>query len=169
VKTAFGLGIAVTFVMVITVPLNYLLDKYVLSSGALQWVSDYFIHIDLSFLSLIIFIAVIASIVQLLEMIIERFSMKLYNALGIFLPLIAVNCAIFGGSLFMQEKQFPTLLHSFSYAIGSGLGWLLAVVILAAINERLKYSQIPKPLQGNGIAYIITGLMGIGFMAFFGL
>lgn len=171
VKTAFGLGIAVTFVMVITVPLNYLLDKYVLSSGALQWVSDYFIHIDidLSFLSLIIFIAVIASIVQLLEMIIERFSMKLYNALGIFLPLIAVNCAVFGGSLFMQEKQFPTLLHSFSYAIGSGLGWLLAVVILAAINERLKYSQIPKPLQGNGIAYIITGLMGIGFMAFFGL
>ncbi|MDD3644482.1 MAG: NADH:ubiquinone reductase (Na(+)-transporting) subunit E [Bacteroidales bacterium] len=169
VKTAFGLGIAVTFVMVITVPLNYLLDKYVLSSGALQWVSDYFIDIDLSFLSLIIFIAVIASIVQLLEMIIERFSMKLYNALGIFLPLIAVNCAIFGGSLFMQEKQFPTLLHSFSYAIGSGLGWLLAVVILAAINERLKYSQIPKPLQGNGIAYIITGLMGIGFMAFFGL
>lgn len=169
VKTAFGLGIAVTFVMVITVPLNYLLDKYVLSSGALQWVSDYFIHIDLSFLSLIIFIAVIASIVQLLEMIIERFSMKLYNALGIFLPLIAVNCAIFGGSLFMQEKQFPTLWHSFSYAIGSGLGWLLAVVILAAINERLKYSQIPKPLQGNGIAYIITGLMGIGFMAFFGL
>lgn len=169
VKTAFGLGIAVTFVMVITVPLNYLLDKYVLSSGALQWVSDYFIRIDLSFLSLIIFIAVIASIVQLLEMIIERFSMKLYNALGIFLPLIAVNCAVFGGSLFMQEKQFPTLLHSFSYAIGSGLGWLLAVVILAAINERLKYSQIPKPLQGNGIAYIITGLMGIGFMAFFGL
>lgn len=169
VKTAFGLGIAVTFVMVITVPLNYLLDKYVLSSGALQWVSDYFIDIDLSFLSLIIFIAVIASIVQLLEMIIERFSMKLYNALGIFLPLIAVNCAVFGGSLFMQEKQFPTLLHSFSYAIGSGLGWLLAVVILAAINERLKYSQIPKPLQGNGIAYIITGLMGIGFMAFFGL
>ena len=149
VKTAFGLGIAVTFVMVITVPLNYLLDKYVLSSGALQWVSDYFIHIDLSFLSLIIFIAVIASIVQLLEMIIERFSMKLYNALGIFLPLIAVNCAVFGGSLFMQEKQFPTLLHSFSYAIGSGLGWLLAVVILAAINERLKYSQIPKPFKAT--------------------
>lgn len=149
VKTAFGLGIAVTFVMVITVPLNYLLDKYVLSSGALQWVSDYFIHIDLSFLSLIIFIAVIASIVQLLEMIIERFSMKLYNALGIFLPLIAVNCAVFGGSLFMQEKQFPTLLHSFSYAIGSGLGWLLAVVILAAINERLKSSQIPNPFKAT--------------------
>lgn len=149
VKTAFGLGIAVTFVMVITVPLNYLLDKYVLSSGALQWVSDYFIHIDLSFLSLIIFIAVIASIVQLLEMIIERFSMKLYNALGIFLPLIAVNCAVFGGSLFMQEKQFPTLLHSFSYAIGSGLGWLLAVVILAAINERLKYSKFPNPFKAT--------------------
>ena len=169
VKTAFGLGVAVTFVMAITVPLNYLLDKYVLGSGALQWVSAYFIDIDLSFLSMIIFIAVVASIVQLLEMIIERFSMRLYNALGIFLPLIAVNCAILGGSLFMQEKEFPTILHSFSYATGSGIGWLLAIVILAAINERLKYSQIPKPLQGNGIAYIITGLMGIGFMAFFGL
>ncbi len=169
VKTSFGLGIAVFFVMIVTVPFNFLIDKYLLKEGALIWISDFFMDIDLSFLSLIIFIAVVASIVQLLEMIIERFSMKLYNALGIFLPLIAVNCAILGGSLFMQEKNFATVWQSTSYAAGSGLGWMLAIVTFAAINERIKYSAIPKPLQGHGISYIITGLMGLGFMAFLGL
>lgn len=169
VKTSFGLGVAVTFVMIITVPFNFLINKYLLESGALRWISDYFLNVNLSFLSLIIFIAVVASIVQLLEMIIERFSMKLYNALGIFLPLIAVNCAILGGSLFMQEKNFPNVGYSLSYAAGSGIGWLIAIVVFAAVNERLKYSQIPKPLQGHGISYIITGLMGLGFMAFLGI
>lgn len=169
VKTSFGLGIAVTFVMIITVPFNYLINKYLLESGALKWISDYFLDVNLSFLSLIIFIAVVASIVQLLEMIIERFSMKLYNALGIFLPLIAVNCAILGGSLFMQEKNFPNVGYSLSYAAGSGIGWMLAIVVFAAVNERIRYSQIPKPLQGHGISYIITGLMGLGFMAFLGI
>lgn len=169
VKTAFGLGLAVCFVLAITVPVNYLLNKFLLSEGALSWLGARFATIDLSFLSLIIFIAVIAGIVQLLEMAIERYLPALNMALGIFLPLIAVNCAILGGSLFMQEKNFPTVIHSFSYAIGSGLGWLLAIVAFAAIRERLKYSNIPKALQGNGIAYIITGLLGIGFMAFLGM
>lgn len=169
VKTAFGLGLAVCFVLAITVPVNYLLDKYLLRAGALGWLGNTFANVDLSFLSLIIFIAVIAGIVQLLEMIMERYLPTLYMALGIFLPLIAVNCAILGGSLFMQEKNFPTVVHSFSYAIGSGIGWLLAIVAFAAIRERLKYSNIPKGLQGNGIAYIITGLLGIGFMAFLGI
>lgn len=169
VGTAFGLGVAVSFVLVVTVPVNYLINKYLLQSGALVWLYADWVNVDLSFLTLIIFIAVIAAIVQLLEMFIERFSTSLYQALGIFLPLIAVNCAILGGSLFMQEKNFPTVTHSFVYALGSGIGWLLAIVAFAAIRERLKYSDIPKPLQGNGIAYIITGLMGIGFMAFLGI
>ncbi|MBO4646279.1 MAG: NADH:ubiquinone reductase (Na(+)-transporting) subunit E [Bacteroidales bacterium] len=169
VKTAFGLGVAVSFVLAVTVPVNYLIDKYLLKEGALAWLNESWGALDLSFLSLIVFIAVIAGIVQLLEMVIERFSPALYQALGIFLPLIAVNCAILGGSLFMQEKNFPTVAHSFSYALGSGLGWLLAIVAFAAIRERLRYSDIPKPLQGNGIAYIITGLLGLGFMAFLGI
>ncbi len=169
VKTAFGLGIAVTFVLAVTVPVNYLIDKYLLREGALTWINPDFANVDLSFLSLIVFIAVIAGIVQLLEMVIEKFTPVLYQALGIFLPLIAVNCAILGCSLFMQEKNFPTVAHSFSYALGSGAGWLLAIVAFAAIRERLKYSDIPKGLQGNGIAYIITGLLGIGFMAFLGI
>lgn len=169
VKTAFGLGVAVSFVLVVTVPVNYLINKYLLEQGALTWLNSHFATVDLSFLSLIIFISVIAGIVQLLEMIIERFSPVLYQALGIFLPLIAVNCAILGASLFMQEKNFPSVAHSFSYALGSGIGWLLAIVAFAAIRERLKYSNIPKGLQGNGIAYIITGLLGIGFMAFLGI
>lgn len=169
VKTAFGLGLAVCFVLAVTVPVDYLLDKYLLREGALTWLGPQFATVDLSFLSLIIFIAVIAGIVQLLEMIIERYLPALNMALGIFLPLIAVNCAILGGSLFMQEKNFPTVAHSFSYALGSGLGWLLAIVAFAAIRERLKYSNIPEPLKGNGIAYIITGLLGIGFMAFLGI
>ncbi|MBR4787710.1 MAG: NADH:ubiquinone reductase (Na(+)-transporting) subunit E [Bacteroidales bacterium] len=169
VKTAFGLGLAVSFVLAVTVPVNYLMDKYLLQAGALSWLGERFATLDLSFLSLILFIAVIAGIVQLLEMVLERYLPALYMALGIFLPLIAVNCAILGGSLFMQERNFPTVIHSFSYAIGSGLGWLLAIVAFAAIRERLKYSNIPEPLRGNGIAYIITGLLGIGFMAFLGI
>ena len=169
VKTASGLGMAVCFVLAITVPVNYLINKYLLQPGALTWLGERFAQVDLSFLGLIIFIAVIAGIVQLLEMVIERHLPALYMALGIFLPLIAVNCAILGGSLFMQEKNFPTVAHSFAYAIGSGLGWLLAITAMAAIRERLKYSNIPEPLRGNGIAYIITGLMGMGFMAFLGI
>lgn len=169
VKTAFGLGVAVCFVLVITIPINYLINKYLLSHGALSIFNPNWADVDLSFLTLIIFIAVIAAIVQLLEMIIEKVSIVLYHALGIFLPLIAVNCAILGASLFMQEKQFPSVSYAFVYALGSGIGWLLAVVAFAAIRERLKFSNIPAPLQGNGIAYIITGLMGMAFMAFLGI
>ena len=169
VKTAFGLGLAVCFVLTVTVPVNYLIDKYLLREGALTWMSARFAGTDLSFLSLIIFIAVIAGIVQLLEMVFERYLPALYMTLGIFLPLIAVNCAILGGSLFMQERNFPTVAHSLSYALGSGIGWLLAITAFAAIRERLKYSKIPPKLQGNGIAYIITGLLGMGFMAFLGM
>lgn len=169
VKTAFGLGMAVCFVLAITIPLNYLIDKYLLQEGALSWLSPRMANVDLSYLTLIIFIAVIAGTVQLLEMVIEKFTPGLYLSLGIFLPLIAVNCAILGGSLFMQERHFPTVIHSVSYAIGSGFGWLLAIVAFAAIRERMKYSDIPKPLEGKGIAYIITGLLGIGFMAFLGI
>ena len=169
VKTSFGLGLAVCFVLTVTVPVNYLIDKYLLREGALTWLSSGFAETDLSFLSLIIFIAVIAGIVQLLEMVFERYLSALNMALGIFLPLIAVNCAILGGSLFMQERNFPTVAHSLSYALGSGLGWLLAITAFAAIRERLRYAKVPPALQGNGIAYIITGLLGIGFMAFLGM
>lgn len=169
VKTASGLGMAVCFVLVITVPINYLINKYLLQSGALSWLGNSFAEVDLSFLTLIIFIAVIAGIVQLLEMVMERFLPALYMSLGIFLPLIAVNCAILGGSLFMQEKNFPTVLHSLIYALGSGVGWFLAIVAFAAIRERLRNAPIPETLQGNGIAYIITGLLGMGFMAFLGI
>ena len=169
VKTAFGLGMAVCFVLIITVPVNYLLNKFLLAEGALGWISESFSFINLSFISLIVFIAVISAIVQLLEMFIERYSTPLYNSLGIFLPLIAVNCAILGASLFMQEKNFPSVGNSFVYAAGSGVGWLLAIVAFAAIRERLRFSEVPKPLEGLGIAYIITGLMGIGFMSFLGM
>ena len=169
VKTAFGLGLAVCFVLTVTVPVNYLIDKYLLREGALTWLNAGFAGTDLSFLSLIIFIAVIAGIVQLLEMVFERYLPALYMTLGIFLPLIAVNCAILGGSLFMQERNFPTVVHSLAYALGSGIGWLLAIIAFAAIRERLKYAKIPPALQGNGIAYIITGLLGMGFMAFLGM
>ena len=169
VKTAFGLGLAVCFVLTVTVPVNYLIDKYLLREGALVWLSGRFADTDLSFLSLIIFIAVIAGIVQLLEMVFERYLPALYMTLGIFLPLIAVNCAILGGSLFMQERNFPTVAHCLAYALGSGVGWLLAITAFAAIRERLKYAKIPPALQGNGIAYIITGLLGMGFMCFLGM
>ena len=169
VKTSFGLGIAVTFVLIVTVPVNYLLDKYVLSEGALSWLSPAFSGVSLDFLSFILFIAIIAAIVQILEMIIEKYSPSLYNALGIFLPLIAVNCAILGASLFMQERHFITVGQSLAYGFGSGIGWLIAIVGMAAIREKIRYSKIPKNLQGTGIAFIITGLMGIAFMAFLGI
>lgn len=169
VKTSMGLGIAVVFVMVITVPINYLLDNYVLKEGALTWISPDFASVDLSFLTFILFIAVVASIVQLLEMVVEKFAPALYNALGIFLPLIAVNCAILGASLFMQGKGFQSVGETAVYALGSGIGWLLAIVGIAAIREKLRYSQVPAPLKGLGITFIITGLMGIAFMSFLGI
>ncbi len=167
VKTALGLGAAVIFVMVMTVPLNYLLNEYVLAPNVLQE------GVDLSFLSFIVFIAVIASFVQLVEMIVEKFSPTLYSQLGIFLPLIAVNCAILGGSLFMQQKvgsgEIESLTHSLVYGLGSGIGWALAIVMMAAIREKTQYSHIPAALKGPGIAFIITGLMGIAFMMFSGI
>ncbi|MEZ7901837.1 MAG: Na+-transporting NADH:ubiquinone oxidoreductase subunit E [Urechidicola sp.] len=168
VKTAFGLGLAVIFVLVVTVPVNYLLETYVLKDGALAWMGRGYEDIDLSFLSFIMFIAVIASIVQLVEMLVEKFSPALYGALGIFLPLIAVNCAILGGSLFMQQKNFPSVGHATVYGFGSGFGWFIAIVLLAAIRERLKYAQIPGPLKGVGMAFLITGLMGLAFLGFLG-
>ena len=169
VKTSIGLGFAVIFVLGITVPLNYLIENYLLKEGALSWLSDEFISIDLSFLSFIMFIAVIASMVQLVEMIIEKFSPTLYNSLGIFLPLIAVNCAILGGSLFMQENDYSNITEAFVYGIGSGVGWFLAIVALGSIREKIRYSNVPAPLRGLGITYIITGLMGIAFMSFMGI
>ncbi len=169
VKTALGLGVAVIFVLMITLPLNYLLENYVLKAGALKWLGPEYINIDLSVFSLLIFIAVIASFTQLVEMIIERFSPALYSTLGIFLPLIAVNCAILGGSLFMQQREFANIGMATSYAFGSGFGWMLAIVGMAAVREKLEYSDIPKPLRGLGITFIITGLMAIGFMSFSGI
>ena len=169
VKTSFGLGVAVTFVLLITIPVNYLIDKYLLSQGALSWISSKFANVDLSFLTYILFIAIIAAIVQILEMVIEKFSPALYSALGIFLQLIAVNCAILGCSLFMQERNFANVGEATIFGLGSGLGWLLAIVTIAAIREKLRYSKIPKALQGVGISFIITGLMGIAFMAFMGI
>ncbi len=169
VKTSMGLGLAVTFVLVITVPVNYLIDKYLLQAGALTWISEGLANIDLSFLSLIIFIAVVAGIVQLVEMFVERYSPSLYAQLGIFLPLIAVNCAILGGSLFMQKRDYSGIGEVFSFSLGSGIGWLLAIIGIAAIRERLKYSNIPPALKGLGIAFIITGLMAMAFQAFSGI
>ena len=169
VKTAFGLGVAVTFMLIVTLPLNYLLDKYILQPGAIAWLGEEFKDVDLSFLGLIMFIAVIASATQLVEMAVEKFSPSLYNSLGIFLPLIAVNCAILGGALFMQQKDFSSALTAGVYGAGSGIGWLLAIVGLAAIREKLAYSNVPKPLRGIGITFIITGLMGIAFISFLGI
>ena len=169
VKTALGLGIAVTFMLVITLPINYMLETYFLKPGAMAWLSPDLASVDLSFLSLILFIAVIASATQLVEMAVERFSPSLYASLGIFLPLIAVNCAILGCSLFMQQRDFGSAGTAAIYGAGSGLGWLIAIVCLAAIRERLSYSNVPKPLKGIGITFIITGLMGIAFMSFLGI
>lgn len=169
VKTATGLGIAVIFVLGITLPVDYLLENYVLKEGALSWLGNNFAEVDLSFLSFIMFIAVIASIVQLVEMIVEKFAPVLYTQLGIFLPLIAVNCAILGGSLFMQQKAFNNLAEATVYGLGSGVGWFLAIVGIAAIREKTRYSNVPAPLRGLGITFIITGLMGIAFMGFMGI
>ena len=169
VKTALGLGMAVTFILTCTLPINYMLENYVLKEGALQWLGAEFAGVNLSFLAFIIFIAIIASFTQLVEMVVEKFAPALYASLGIFLPLIAVNCAILGGSLFMQQKAFPNVGVATVYGLGSGIGWMLAIVGMAAIREKLAYSDIPKPLKGLGITFIITGMMGMAFMCFSGL
>lgn len=169
VKTANGLGLAVIFVLLCTLPLNYLLNRYVLQPGALSWLGPQFAEVDLSFLSLILFIAVIAAFTQLVEMIVEKFLPSLYSSLGIYLPLIAVNCAILGGALFMQQKDFANVGESAVYALGSGIGWYLAIVCLAAIREKMAYCNVPKPLKGIGITFITVGLMGIAFMTFMGI
>jgi Na+-transporting NADH:ubiquinone oxidoreductase subunit E len=169
VKTATGLGIAVIFVLGITVPVDYLLENYVLQEGALTWLSPALADVDLSFLSFIMFIAVIASMVQLVEMVVEKSAPVLYTQLGIFLPLIAVNCAILGGSLFMQQKAFYNVGEATVYGLGSGVGWFLAIVGIAAIREKLQYSNVPAPLRGLGITFIVTGLMGLAFMGFMGI
>ena len=169
VKTATGLGVAVIFVLLVTLPINYLLNKYMLQPGALSWSGEQYAEIDLSFLSFIVFIAVIAAIVQIVEMVVEKFAPALYSSLGIFLPLIAVNCAILGGSLFMQERDYANLGEATVYALGSGIGWFLAIVALAAIREKMAYSHVPAPLKGLGITFITVGLMGIAFMTFMGI
>lgn len=169
VNTALGLGAAVIFVLGITVPINYLIDNFILKPGALAWLNPEYASIDLSFLSFILFIAVIASMVQLVEMVVEKFAPALYGALGIFLPLIAVNCAILGGSLFMQQKDFTGISEAGVYGLGSGVGFFLAIVAIAAIREKIAYSNVPAPLRGLGITFIITGLMAIGFMSFMGI
>ena len=169
VKTAFGLGIAVTFVLAITLPVNYLLETYVLKAGALKWLGAEYAQLDLSFLSLIMFIAIIASMVQLVEMFVEKYSPSLYASLGIFLPLIAVNCAIMGASLFMQQRHFINIGEATTYALGSGIGWALAIIGLAAIREKMAYSDVPAPLKGLGITFITVGLMAMAFMCFSGL
>lgn len=169
VKTATGLGVAVIFVLLVTLPINYLLNEYLLKPGALSWLGDKYAGVDLSFLSFIVFIAVIAAIVQIVEMVVEKFAPALYSSLGIFLPLIAVNCAILGGSLFMQERDYANVGEAVVYALGSGIGWFLAIVALAAIREKMSYSKVPAPLRGLGITFITVGLMGIAFMTFMGI
>ena len=169
VKTSTGLGLAVIFVLGFTVPVDYLIENYVLKAGALTWLSPTLADVDLSFLSFIMFIAVIASMVQLVEMVVEKFAPSLYTSLGIFLPLIAVNCAILGGSLFMQEREYTSIAEATSFGLGSGVGWFLAIVGIAAIREKIRYSNVPAPLRGLGITFIITGLMGIAFMSFMGI
>ena len=169
VKTALGLGTAVKFILVCTLPINYMLENYVLKEGALLWLGDRFANVNLTFLSFIIFIAIIASFTQLVEMVVEKFLPALYASLGIFLPLIAVNCAIMGGSLFMQQRAFMNVGEATAYGFGSGIGWLVAIVGMAAIREKMAYSNVPKPLRGLGISFIITGLMGLGFLCFSGI
>lgn len=169
VKTSVGLGAAVIFVLIITVPVDYLMNQYLLAPGALVWLGPDYADVDLSFLSFIMFIAIIASMVQLVEMIVEKFSPTLYASLGIFLPLIAVNCAILGGSLFMQQREYQSIWEATSFGLGSGIGWFLAIVAIAAIREKIQYSNVPGPLRGLGITFVITGLMGIAFMTFMGI
>ena len=169
VTTGVGLGLAVIFVLGVTVPVNYLLENYILKEGAMAWIDASFATVNLSFLSFIMFIAVIAAIVQLVEMVVEKFAPALYGALGIFLPLIAVNCSILGGALFMQERDYSTLGEATVFGLGSGVGWFLAIVAIAAIREKIRYSNVPPALRGLGITFIITGLMGIAFMSFMGI
>ena len=169
VKTSLGLGVAVIFVLTITLPINYLLEVHVLKEGALAWLSPSLASLDLSYLAFILFIAVIAAMTQLVEMAVEKFSPSLYASLGIFLPLIAVNCAIMGGSLFMQQRNFNNVGEATSYALGSGVGWMLAIVGLAAIREKMEYSNVPAPLRGLGITFITVALMAIAFLSFSGL
>ncbi len=169
VKTANGLGLAVIFVLVCTLPINYLIDKYLLLPGALSWISPSLADVDLSFLSLIIFIAVVAAFTQLVEMVVEKFLPTLYSSLGIYLPLIAVNCAILGGSLFMEQRDFVNTGEATVYALGSGVGWYLAIVALAAIREKMAYNNVPKALKGAGITFITVGMMGMAFMIFMGI
>ena len=170
VNTAIGLGVAVIFVLGITIPVNYLIENYIVKEGALTWLlGEEAKEIDLSFLSFIMFIAVIASMTQLVEMIVERFAPALYSSLGIFLPLIAVNCAILGGALFMQEREYANIGEATIFGIGSGIGWMLSIVAVAAIREKIRYSHVPAPLRGLGITFITTGLMAIAFMSFMGI
>lgn len=168
VNTAFGLGLAVVFVLAITAPLNWLVYNFILREGALSWLGPQFSNVNLSFLNFIVFIAVIASMVQIVEMVIEKISMKLYASLGIFLPLITVNCAILGVSLFLVERDY-TLAESTVFGFSSGIGWMLAIVAMAAIREKLKYADVPKPLKGLGITMLLTGLISMAFMAFSGI
>jgi Na+-transporting NADH:ubiquinone oxidoreductase subunit E len=163
------IGIAVIFVLLITVPVNFLIEKYILKKGALIWLGEGFADVDLSFLTFMVFIAIIAAMVQLVEMVVEKFSPALYNSLGIFLPLIAVNCAILGASLFMQEREYANIAEATVFGAGSGVGWFLAIVGIAAIREKLRYSNVPDPLKGLGITFILTGLMAIAFMGFMGI
>jgi Na+-transporting NADH:ubiquinone oxidoreductase subunit E len=167
VSTAFGLGMAVIFVLGVTIPINWLIQNYILTQGALAWISPEFATVDLTFLQFIIFIAVIAAMVQLTEMVVEKYSPALYGSLGIFLPLIAVNCAILGGSLFMVGRPY-SLVEASVYGLGSGIGWLLAIVALAGVREKMKYSNVPGPLKGLGITFILVGLMSLGFLSFLG-
>jgi Na+-transporting NADH:ubiquinone oxidoreductase subunit E len=167
VSTAFGLGIAVVFVLGVTVPINWLVQNYVLTAGALSWLRPSFANIDLNFLQFIVFISVIAAVVQLTEMAVEKFSPALYGTLGIFLPLIAVNCSILGGALFMVGRPYD-LVEATVFGFGSGIGWLLAIVALAGVREKMKYSNVPAPLRGLGITFILVGLMSFGFLSFLG-
>lgn len=169
VRNAIGLGIAVIFVLGVSVPVCYLIENRLLKEGALSWLSADLANVDLTFLSFMMFIAIIAAITQLVEMIVEKFAPALYGALGIFLPLIAVNCSILGGALFMQEREYATLGEATIFGLGSGVGWFLAIVAIAAIREKIRYSNVPLPLRGLGIAFILTGLMAIGFMSFMGI
>jgi len=169
VKTSVGLGIAVIFVLFITVPVNFMIEKYLLKKGALAWISGGLADVDLSFLTFMVFIAIIAAMTQLVEMVVEKFSPSLYNSLGIFLPLIAVNCAILGASLFMQEREYANVVEATVFGLGSGVGWFLAIAGIAAIREKMRYSNVPDPLKGLGITFILTGLMAIAFMGFMGI
>ncbi len=169
VSTALGLGAAVIFVLGVTVPLNWLLENYILKKGALVWLGADMADIDLSFLAFIMFIAVVAAMTQLVEMAVEKFSPSLYSTLGIFLPLIAVNCSILGGALFMQTRAYATIGEATVFGVGSGVGWLLAIVAIAAIREKIRYSNVPAPLRGLGITFILTGLMGLAFLSFAGI